>query len=323
MQLPQGAALIRRAGKRLLRPAYRALLRDVEPDLRRAMMVAGTARSGTTWLGELIGSQVPCRMMFEPFNPRKVPEFRAFQYFQYMRPAENDAALVAYCRRVFSGAIRHPWIDRELDSLATRHRLIKEIRANLFLGWIRANFPEVPLLFIVRHPCAVVASRLQLGWATDDDLASFLAQPKLVEDLLGDKRALLEETRTPEGKHALIWCISNLLPLRQVARGMYPVVFFEHLHARPEVEIPRIFEIIAQPYKPSVFVSLRRPSTTSKRREAASFGAGLLGAWRTALGGERTRNVLTVVEAFGLGDFYGEAEMPRVGAADPSRWRSF
>jgi hypothetical protein len=286
-------------------------------------MVAGTARSGTTWLGELISSQVRCRMMFEPFNPRKVPEFSDFHYFQYMRPTEDHAALESYCQRVFSGAIRHPWIDRELDSLATRHRLIKEIRANLFLGWIRNRFPQIPLLFIVRHPCAVVTSRLQLDWATDDDLASFLAQPKLVADLLADKRALIEATHSAEGKHALIWCISNLLPLRQAANGMFPLVFFEHLYERPEVEVPRIFAAIAQPYAVSVYRTLRRPSITSQRRSAPRFRHGLLAAWRGRLTPRQVDNVLSVVEAFGLTALYDEAATPRVDPGDRAGWQRF
>ncbi|HKX58690.1 MAG TPA: hypothetical protein VJN00_04895, partial [Steroidobacteraceae bacterium] len=66
------------------------LYRDGNRDERRTFMVAGTGRSGTTWLAELICSQIPCRLMFEPFNPRKVSAYREFNYFQYMRPGEGD-----------------------------------------------------------------------------------------------------------------------------------------------------------------------------------------------------------------------------------------
>jgi len=57
-----------------------------DPDPRKSILLAGTARSGTTWLGDLIASQIHCRILFEPFNPDFVPEYRGLHYFQYMRP---------------------------------------------------------------------------------------------------------------------------------------------------------------------------------------------------------------------------------------------
>ncbi len=205
--------------KGLVHPFCRRFYRDDDRDMRHSLLIAGTARSGTTWLAELLGARLPCRIMFEPFNPRKVPAYAGFSYFQYMRPDDDHPALEDFCRRVFTGDIRDPWIDRQVDRLFPRYRIIKEIRANLLLKWISNRFPEVPILFIIRHPCAVVASRMQLGWDTDADIAEFLAQPELVQDFLEDKRDLIESCQTPAEKHAVIWAISNLVPLASVCRG--------------------------------------------------------------------------------------------------------
>jgi hypothetical protein len=73
----------------------------------------------------------------------------------------------SFARKVFTGEIRNRWIDRQNERIYSRYRLIKEIRINLALKWLHDNFPEVPILFLMRHPCAVVASRMELGWATD------------------------------------------------------------------------------------------------------------------------------------------------------------
>jgi hypothetical protein len=166
----------------------------------------------------------------------------------------------------------------------------------------------------LRHPCAVVRSRLQLGWATDDDLASFLRQPALVEDHLADRMDLIRGTRSEAGKHALVWCISNLVPLRQFRAGGLPVVCYEHLRDRPEVEVPRMFAALGQPYDASVFDRLAVPSSTT-RALAASGAMGASG--RDGPGGlapEQAADVLAVVEAFGLGHLYGAEPMPRVPA---------
>ena len=273
-------------------------------------MVAGTARSGTTWLAELIASQLPCRIMFEPFNPRKVREFHQFHYFQYMRPTDRDNELRSFCQSVFSGDIRNGWIDREISLLRPQYRLIKEVRANLFLKWIDTEFPEVPLLFIVRHPCAVVASRMKLGWATDTDIQPFLAQRKLVQDHLTDHRNLISQVRTPEEKHALIWCISNLVPLRQFRAGELTIVFYENLCLQPEVEIRRIFQTLGHEYRDSVYDAMLAPSRTTVDRSAVVSGAHRPGGWRQALPSRQIGRILAVVEAFGLDHLYGDSALP-------------
>jgi hypothetical protein len=274
------------------------------------MIVAGTARSGTTWLGEIVASQVSCRVMFEPFQPDKVRAYRRFHYFQYLRPAQDDPAMSSFCDAVFTGRIRDAWIDRELATLRPEYRLVKEIRANLLLGWIARRYPEIPLLFVVRHPCAVVQSRLELGWATDTDIASFLRQPDLVEDFLRDRMDLIRSTRTDAGKHALIWCISNLVPLRQFGAGGLPTVFYEDLCTQPEIEIPRIFEILRQPYDETVFSSLALASSSARGRRAVVDPLERASSWRHRLSASQVAEVLAIVDAFGLGDLDGESARP-------------
>ena len=296
--------------KRLLHRIYSLLYQDADRTTQNGILVAGTARSGTTWLGSLIASQVPCRMMFEPFHPGKIVEFRRFHYFQYMRPTEPNSELQAYCHRVFSGNIRHRWIDREVEHLRPHYRLIKEIRANLFLRWISLTFPEIALLFIIRHPCAVVASRLQLKWATDTDLEPFLAQPQLVEDFLQDKLVVIQQAKTAAEKHAIIWCISNLVPLKQFGPKGLNVIFYENLVLQPEIEIPKLFQAINLPYKDTIFSQIEKPSTTTLRSSAVVTGDNKITHWQNELSPTQIRDILAIVAAFGLDDLYSEAAGP-------------
>jgi hypothetical protein len=67
--------------KGVVYPACRRLYRDSSEDIRRTLLIAGTARSGTTWLAELLGARLPCRIMFEPFNRDKVEAIAHCQYF--------------------------------------------------------------------------------------------------------------------------------------------------------------------------------------------------------------------------------------------------
>ncbi|HEU5304986.1 MAG TPA: sulfotransferase [Gemmatimonadales bacterium] len=286
------------------------LYRDANRDPGRSLMVAGTARSGTTWLAEVIASQTKSRIMFEPFHSRLVPAFRAFRYFQYMRPEEPDDELLDYCRQVFTGAIRDRWIDREVEHLRPTNRVIKEIRANLFLKWIRVRFPEMPLVVIVRHPCAVVWSRLQLGWATDGDIEPLLDQSKLVQDFLEDRLDLIRSARTPEEKHAVIWCVSYLVPLTQLAPQDATVVSYERLRTEPSIEVPGLFRAIGLSFRASLFDRLDRPSKTTVAASPVMGGGSSVGRWARELSPAQVRRILAVVEGFGMGSLYGDSLVP-------------
>jgi hypothetical protein len=251
--------------------------------------------------------------MFEPFQSELVDDFRQFEYFHYMRPGVPNRQLYAYCERVFSGAIRHPWIDREVHCLRPRFRVIKEIRANLFLKWINESFPEVPLLLLIRHPCAVVLSRMQLNWRTDEDIAAFLVQSDLVNDFLRDKLDVIRKATTEEEKHAVIWCISNLVPLQQFSQHDLNVVFYEHLCLRPETELPRVFQLIGQDYDAESLRHMDRPSSTSQQTSAVVSGEDKVSHWTKHLTTSQTDRILAVVEKFGLSHLYGDSLTPMVG----------
>jgi hypothetical protein len=297
--------------QRVVNAACRHLYRDTERDSGKTILVAGAARSGTTWLANIVASQIPCRIMFEPFHSRKVKAFRQFHYFQYMRSNEQNPALWSYCQTINSGNIRDGWIDRRVDRIFPKFRLIKEIRANLFLKWFQDAFPEIPLFFIIRHPCAVVSSRMRLDWATDTDIEPFLTQPKLIEDFLKDKWDIIKQAETIEEKHAIIWCISNLVPLRQFSPNTLNVLFYENLVLQPEIEIPRLFQAINLPYKNTIFTQTGKPSTTTVRSSAVVTGDNMLTGWQKFLSPAQIRNILAVVEAFDLDYIYSDSVTPR------------
>jgi hypothetical protein len=298
------------AWRRLRRLVCSKLYRDSNRDLHKSILVAGTARSGTTWLGDILASQLNGRIMFEPFHSRKVKAFNQYHYFHYMRPDEKDEALADFCQRVFSGDIRDKWIDNYIEVLRPQYRVIKEIRANLWLKWIHNQFPQVPILFIIRHPCAVVLSRMTLNWDTDRDIEPFLAQPKLLEDFLGQKMDVIRDAKSPEEKHAVIWCVSNLIPLQQFQKEELNVIFYENLCIQPEAEVARLFQSIQLDYHNSLFTALEAPSTTTVLSSAIVTGANRVNSWQNKLTSRQIDNILSVVRAFGLDYLYGDSITP-------------
>ena len=284
----------------------------VNPDtnLRKSILVAGAARSGTTWLGDLIAAQIPCRILFEPFNPDLVPEYRSFHYFQYMRPGSKDPEFRAFAKKVFTGEIRNRWIDRQNERIVSEYRLIKEIRANLALKWLHENFPEIPIIFLMRHPCAVVSSRMGLGWATDTDIEPFLSQPTLVTDFLSEYQEFIRSAKTEEEKHAIIWSISTMVPLRQLKQNEVKIVYYENLCTQPELELPSIFAFTGHPYSPSASDTISRPSQTTQETSPIVNGTDKVSHWRHKLNPAQIDNILRVVERFRLDNLYSDSLLP-------------
>jgi hypothetical protein len=298
--------------RRLANEVCKKIYRDSNRNIDKSIIISGTGRSGTTWLADLISSQIPCRIMFEPFHPKKIKEFSQFSYFQYMRPTEPNNMLLSYCNKVFSGNIRDPWIDSQLDRIFHSLRIIKDIRVNLFLKWIHNHFPNIPILYIIRHPCAVVLSRLELHWDTDEDIMPILSQKSLVDDFLLDKMEIIEGARTHEEKHAIIWCICNLIPIRQFQLNNLNVVFYENLCTKPELEVPKIFDIINQRSQYSLFEFTEKPSGTIKPFSAIVTGENKIARWTEKLSAAQIKRILSVVEGFGLNYIYGDSYTPLV-----------
>jgi hypothetical protein len=287
-------------------------------DLDRSILVAGTGRSGTTWLGDLITSQISCRVMFEPFNPDLVSEYSGYNYFQYMRPADEDQVLHEFARKVLSGEIRNRWVDHKNEQIFPEYRIIKEIRANLLLKWLHDRFPEVPILFIMRHPCAVVLSRMELGWATDADIEPFLSQPDLVTDHLASHLELIRNARTDVEKHAIIWCVSNLIPLKQFEPGSLKIVYYEKLCTQPEIELSTILDLIGKERRQLLSEKFDRPSQTTRETSAVVTGADKISSWKRKLDASQIERILDIVNAFGLGELYGDSFQPQDSNIQPA-----
>lgn len=134
-------------------------------DYRQTVFLTGTGRSGTTLLANVLNHDKSYRVMFEPFSPVHVGLLKQWHYKQYLRADNREEKFLGPARRILSGKIRHGWIDKLNRKIVARKRIIKDIRTQYMLPWIKHNFPEIPIVMLLRHPCAVANSRLRLGWS--------------------------------------------------------------------------------------------------------------------------------------------------------------
>lgn len=299
-----------RAGSRIPGPLHL----DLGGDYRDAVFVAGSGRSGTTWLAEILRrSRGGYRTVFEPFHPEKVPLARPFGYRCYLRPGDSRPELLESAGRILSGEPRGPWTDRFNRRLVSRRRLVKEIRANLFLGWLAASFPEMPVVLLLRHPCAVALSRTKLGWRSR--LEEFAARPELVEDFLGPVLDGIHAAATEFERHVFAWCIETLVPLRQLGRGRAHLVFYEGLCESPEEELQGLSGYLGRGEAPVPTGALRNPSALSRPGGAVLSGVDPAASWQEELGRDQVQRASGILASFGLDAVYGESPAPDTRAA--------
>ncbi|MBA3951515.1 MAG: sulfotransferase [Rubrobacter sp.] len=276
-------------------------------DHTETVFLAGSGRSGTTWLSGLVNHDSGYRQVFEPFHPGKVEDFRGFGSKQYLRPGDRREEFLEPARKAVTGQLRSGWTDRG-GALVARRRLVKDIRANLLLGWLAENFPGMPIVLLMRHPCAVVSSRLALGWR--DNLDEAMGQGDLVEDHLLPVEERIRAARDPFERHLFLWCIDNHVPLRQFSPGAIHLCFYENLVLDPEPELRRLFAFVGRDFDDGVLGKLGRPSFTSRWGERPSVDG-----WRSRVSGERLEGAVEVLGLFGLDRVYGAGPMPDTAGA--------
>lgn len=300
---------LKRIRKRLVEPMIRPFFVDAGGDHRGAVFVAGSERSGTTWLADLINQQGSFRMIFEPFWALRVPACRHFSAQQYLRPEDPAPEYFDTADKVLSGRLRSAWSDKYHRTFYARRRLVKEVRANLMLRWLYLRFPGMPMVLILRHPCAVALSQERAKHRFGDLDAHFLGQSALVEDFLQPHLSTIRGAKTPFEQRIVRWCIQNHVPLSQFKHDEIAVVFYEDLCVRAEETLEKLFCFLEVPLDLSG-TSLNRPSPVSRRDSAIVTGESLVEHWRVSISSEQISTAERILREFGLDALYDRATMP-------------
>jgi hypothetical protein len=273
------------------------------------IIVSGSGRSGTTWLGNVIAGD-EFRILFEPFDYRHVPEANGLGLRPYFRPKDNYPQWFPFIERVMTGNIENKWIDQEKNRLniekIQKGILIKEIRGNGMLAWIADNF-HCKIVYIIRHPCAVITSRLKLKWETH--LESFWEQQELIDDYLLQYKNVIENAKTEVQKHAVMWCIENLIPLHHISEYGWIFCKYEHLLMDPEKEIKRILNLLGQDFSDSrkkAIYELVLPSGDKCINNKIDF----LNSWKYFLTKQDQKDIAYILNVFDIALYSIENMMP-------------
>lgn len=281
-------------------------------DLSGTVLLAGSGRSGTTWMSQIINHGNPYRDIFEPLHPQHVAQVRDWPAMRYLQAKQRDSDEGQLVRSLLAGQVRSRWTDRYNRKHLAKRRLIKAIRTNLMLGWIQHNCPQVKLLFAMRHPCAVVHSRVKLRW--DTHLDELLAQDDLMRDHLEPYRETIERAEHDDdtwAKHLAMWCIENVVALRELSPGDAHLLRYEDLCEHFDAEVDGLFAFLDRPVPNRIHDVARQRSAHFRRDSAILNGGNLVGDWQRHVAPIHIDRMLDMLATFGLGHLYDENAMPR------------
>lgn len=305
-------------------------------------IVAGSARSGTTWVVDVLARANAAGTLFEPLNPDTVSGADAIQN-RLITPHEDAPQATAFFRQLFSGGQRNVWTLGRVypqkllpggectvrEALATWRSLLtnywrhgrspsglwvyKLIRANLMLAWLVAQF-GARVVFVVRHPGAVVASRIRRGWPWQPALRTYLADARIRDQLTPSAHALFAQIDDDVTGHGAVWAVQHLVALEQWRGNNFAVFFYEDLRAARSDEWSRLVNALALAHVPDA--SLRE--TPSQQADPAADRSRVLAApqrWRSSMTANDLTRLDALLAATGLAELYRSGDdAPGVGA---------
>ncbi|MCA9082030.1 MAG: sulfotransferase [Planctomycetaceae bacterium] len=288
--------------------------------LEETLVIAGSNRSGTTWLQEVVAELPGSVTMFEPLHVDAITSaaragFHKLSYF----PAETDhPAAEAYMRQVLSGQRWHGYSAR-LNSMSACWRpqraVVKFIHANGLLDWMTARFPIRQPLVVLRHPAAVNSSVLNLNWDLSE-LQTILLRSELVQ-ASPDLQRYVRSLKTPVEQLTARWCLENAVLLKSTSRRFH-LVTYESLVCGGPAALMELFQLWGLEAPASVAEAFARDSELSAVNRSYANAQQRLSKWKSELSQTQVNQILAVLQEFGL-DFYTDAILPDPAALERCR----
>jgi hypothetical protein len=236
------------------------------------IFVVGSGRSGTTWIGGVIGTCSGCVPVYEPLNLEYVSRCpRWAMPGAYLRKGDSYPEWEGFFDGLLGGRISNAWTRQDWASVPKflarsplagrvgyrlakcRYRIremlacryvIKEVYANLMLDWLAA-YTGARIVYLIRHPCAVIGSRMRgpKGY-WEFELDSILGYSSLMSDFLEPFRRTISAATTPLERQAILWCVENFVPLFQARSRDWLVCCYEDFVADPDGAFRRVFRFL-------------------------------------------------------------------------------
>lgn len=292
--------------------------------------IAGSGRSGTTWVLDSLAKANGLRPVFEPLNPYASQLGRMYAH-RALAAEDSHPQLREFLEQVIAGREVRLWTkfrrqknalipartsDRPSINIPKVMRnwalllkegpgltvmsmrsvpLVKCIWSNLMLGWLARQF-HARMVFLVRHPGAVIESELRNKWNPDPVLARINGDERFHELTQERYRKLLARPKTLAEGLATRWLIENQWVIETAPSIGVTIAFYEHLAALREDAWQQVRVGLGLVKLPSED-SLLRPSQQSDTRDLKDLsGQSIYSRWQNRMTGDQKSRIQAVLD---------------------------
>jgi hypothetical protein len=240
----------------------------------KPILVTGSHRSGTTWVGKMIASSPSVGYIQEPFFPDRRPGICGVTFphtFAYVSD-ENGAAFYDHLKATLSfqfqygaalAALKTPrdvaiMLKYGTEFLFSRTRraipLVKDPVAVFSTEWLAKSY-DMNVIVMIRHPAAFASSIRRLNWR--HDFSIFLQQPLLMRDHLSAFEAEIMEFVKSErdilDHAALLWKLIYSIVLKyKSAHAEWIFLRHEDIASDPLIHFASVFKKLDLDFSPHV-----------------------------------------------------------------------
>lgn len=298
--------------------------------MRSNFYVFSHPRSGSNWLAEILNavpkSVVVDEAIFQSTNPfdGKMPHKRWFAssqaqelQFYYTQPIpQNEEWLEAESsfRELFLMQRPDPYLffAAPFNDYRLADRFIfKFCYGNLMLPWLVDHFSIKPIV-LLRHPCAVVSSQLQLRPIKKALTHNHYMVPSFrYDEIYRETKHLLEVAHTAEEVIAYQWCLeASYMINHDYHNNKWITVYYEDLYCNYEDRLRDIFSWLQVKMPEGLVHERSRLSRTALPQSMEPIMKGTqLSQWKQRLSTDQIERILNMVAAFKI-DVYDEDIMP-------------
>ena len=258
---------------------------------KQTILVTGTPRSGTTWIGRVLASAPKTAYVLEPLNLSRAEHFDLPVSHWYQRlTADSDPQFDEVFGQVSNGndigrgdpvglsslaapvATAKQLACRMRDRVNARRAkriILKDPIAILSADWFADRF-DAQVVVTIRHPAAVVSSMRLQGWSPDfDDL---FHQPEVIEQFFPDVFQWLNANPISPGqdetlyKGAVLWRLLHRVILHY--REKYPNwVYVRHEDLSRDITggFKKLFEQLDLPFTAPTADFLTKTTSSTQR----------------------------------------------------------
>jgi hypothetical protein len=288
------------------------------------IFIFSTARSGSTWLMEMISTQKGIKFISEPLLLSKLAKGRSPipTSWEFVLPSsERRYLLKSYFNNLISNktGIGNPSPRSNLHKWISNRIVFKILRCKDLMNWFEEEF-KGQIVYLLRHPVPTNLSRKRysiLPFYLKNDVYC----KRYIDHSLRRFCETIIENGTEFQRKILDWCLQNLPPLKYLDRRNWLILYYEDMVMDPSVTLDIIIQHLKLKEKNKILKRYYRASEstiqsdtdTQKffiKNESLTDREFLISKWRSKITAEEEVQAFEILDKFGINIYKFGNDMP-------------